>query len=67
MSYNMAVCGIFQVQELQVDYTECNSTTHKDELGNERRCLDVIDDDITNNCTCLLNFTVKNTFEKNVR
>ncbi|KAK3867454.1 hypothetical protein Pcinc_027088 [Petrolisthes cinctipes] len=54
------------VKELQLDYTECNSTTHKDDSGNELRCLDVIDTKIMDNCTCRLNFSVGATFTKNV-
>lgn len=55
------------VQELQLDYTECNSTTEKDPTtGGAVRCMDVIESNITNKCTCSLNFTVDSTFEKNV-
>ncbi|XP_071533417.1 cell cycle control protein 50A [Panulirus ornatus] len=54
------------VQELQLDYTECLSIDHKLPTGEPRTCQDVIRSDIAEKCFCKENFTVHESFEKNV-
>ncbi|KAG0692481.1 Cell cycle control protein 50A [Chionoecetes opilio] len=52
------------VQEMQLDYTDCKSLTH---VENEMPmpCSEVIKN-LTLDCTCRVNFTISETFEKNV-
>ncbi|XP_069194400.1 cell cycle control protein 50A [Procambarus clarkii] len=54
------------VQELQLDYTECLSTTHILANGEPKLCRDVIKENIGDLCVCQKNFTVDESFEKNV-
>lgn len=54
------------VQERQLDYTDCKSTSHIDESGLAMPCSKVIKKNITLSCTCHVNFTISDAFEKNV-
>lgn len=53
------------VQEFQLEYTDCESITHQLADGTKRPCKEVIKE-TTDVCTCRISFNISETFEKNV-
>ncbi|XP_076034202.1 cell cycle control protein 50A isoform X2 [Oratosquilla oratoria] len=54
------------VKEIQVDYTNCNSTDHKNDDSSPKPCQDVIDANPNESCSCTITFQLHESFPKNV-